>query len=63
MSTDEINKAKEEIYEDEDAFEDAVEEGVNEADHNGNFEVTAEEISIIRASLACEFPDEYDYLR
>eukprot|EP00590_Aulacoseira_subarctica_P010793 CAMPEP_0172419692 /NCGR_PEP_ID=MMETSP1064-20121228/6085_1 /TAXON_ID=202472 /ORGANISM="Aulacoseira subarctica , Strain CCAP 1002/5" /LENGTH=346 /DNA_ID=CAMNT_0013159275 /DNA_START=55 /DNA_END=1095 /DNA_ORIENTATION=- len=62
MSPDDITKAKSEIYDDEDEFEDAVEERPNEADDNGNFEVTAEEISVIRAELACEFPDDYTYL-
>jgi len=29
----------------------------------GDFEVTKEEMSVIRAELACEFPDDYNYLR
>ena len=29
----------------------------------GDFEVTKEEMSIIRAELACEFPEDYTYMR
>jgi hypothetical protein len=29
----------------------------------GEFEVTKEEMSVIRAELACEFPEDYEYLR
>ncbi len=29
----------------------------------GEFQVTKEEMSIIRAELACKFPDDYTYLR
>ena len=29
----------------------------------GDFEVTKEEMSILRAELACEFPEDYTYLR
>ena len=43
---------------DDDDFKDAVEE--EEVD--GFFPVSAEELSIIRAELACEFPDDYNYL-
>lgn len=44
---------------DDDEFKDAVEE---EEVADGSFPVTAEEMSIIRAELACEFPDDYSYL-
>ncbi|OEU17158.1 hypothetical protein FRACYDRAFT_184019 [Fragilariopsis cylindrus CCMP1102] len=44
---------------DDDDFKDAVEE---EEVPDGNFPVTVEEMSIIRAELACEFPEDYSYL-
>lgn len=44
---------------DDDDFKDAVEE---EEVPDGNFPVTPEEMSIIRAELACEFPEDYSYL-
>ncbi len=44
----------------DDEFKDALEE--EEIDANGNFHVTQEELSIIRAELASDFPDDYDYL-
>lgn len=50
---DEVKEAKSEI----DAAEDD-DEGVS-----GDFEVTQEEMSVIRAELACEFPEDYKYLR
>eukprot|EP00956_Cyclotella_meneghiniana_P012033 scaffold17061_cov77-Cyclotella_meneghiniana.AAC.1 len=53
VSTEELNSAKAEIAED---LED-------EAVDSKDFEVTKEEMSIIRAELACEFPDDYEYLR
>jgi hypothetical protein len=53
VSTEELDSAKAEIAEELD--DDAV--------PNGEFEVTKEEMSIIRAELACEFPDDYEYLR
>jgi hypothetical protein len=53
VSTEELDSAKAEIAEELD--DDAV--------PNGEFEVTKEEMSIIRAELACEFPEDYDYLR
>jgi len=43
----------------DDDFKDAVEE---EEVADGNFPVTLEEMSIIRAELACEFPEDYSYL-
>uniref|UniRef100_A0A7S2GX91 CRAL-TRIO domain-containing protein n=1 Tax=Helicotheca tamesis TaxID=374047 RepID=A0A7S2GX91_9STRA len=58
LSASEAERAKAEIAEGaEDEFEDAV-----ESDQSSGFEVTAEEMSIIRAELACEFPDDYKYL-
>lgn len=45
---------------DDDDFKDAVEEEEEEVD--GCFPVSAEELSIIRAELACEFPEDYSYL-
>lgn len=45
---------------DDDEFKDAVED--EEIDDSKNFEVTPEELSIIRAELACEFPEDYNYL-
>lgn len=45
---------------DDDDFKDAVEEEEEEVD--GCFPVSPEELSIIRAELACEFPDDYSYL-
>lgn len=43
---------------DDDEFKDAVEE--EEVD--GCFPVSREELSIIRAELACEYPEDYSYL-
>ncbi len=54
VSKEEVDAAKAEIDE-EDDDEDIV--------SAGEFEVTKEEMSIIRAELACEFPDDYTYLR
>lgn len=52
LSTEEVEQAKAEISEDID----------DEAVASGDFEVTKEEMSIIRAELACEFPDDYTYM-
>jgi len=58
LSAAEVAKAKAEIQEGaEDEFVDAVEDGKEKT-----FEVTSEELSVIRAELACEFPDDYNYL-
>jgi len=35
----------------------------DDAAPEGEFEVTKEEMSILRAELACEFPDDYTYMR
>lgn len=53
VSAEEVEKAKAEITE-EAAGDDAAPEG--------EFEVTKEEMSIIRAELACEFPEDYTYM-
>mmetsp|Transcript_3892 Transcript_3892/g.10189 ORF Transcript_3892/g.10189 Transcript_3892/m.10189 type:complete len:334 (+) Transcript_3892:96-1097(+) len=45
---------------DDDEFKDAVEDEDEEVD--GSFPVSPEELSIIRAELACEFPEDYSYL-
>ena len=62
MSKEEAEKAQELLAEEaaDDEFKDAVEE--EEVDSSGNFKVTKEELAIIRAELACEFPDDYNYL-
>ena len=57
VSKEEVAAAKAEIDAEEAEFDDA------ESPHTGDFEVTMEEMSIIRAELACEFPDDYTYLR
>lgn len=58
VSEEEVEKAKAEIGE---ALDEAVDA---EAEASGtDFEVTKEEMSIIRAELACEFPEDYTYLR
>lgn len=46
---------------DNDEFEDAIQ---NDADEGikGEFKVTADELAIIRADLATEYPDDYNYL-
>ena len=46
----------------DDEFKDAVEEENEEADADGNFPVTPEELAIIRAELASDFPEDYNYL-
>lgn len=53
VSAEEVEAAKAEIS--EETADDTVAEG--------EFEVTKEEMSIIRAELACEFPDDYTYMR
>ena len=54
VSQEEVDAAKEEI--------EAADPG-GEDEAKTEFEVTAEEVSILRAELACEFPDDYKYLR
>ena len=53
VSKEEVDAAKAEI-EEEDDDEDVA---------SGEFEVTKEEMSIMRAELACEFPEDYTYMR
>jgi hypothetical protein len=63
LSPEEVEQAKivmESSASGDDDFKDAVEE--DDVDADGNFKVTAEELAIIRAELACEFPDDYNYL-
>lgn len=63
LTAEEVEKTKAEIAEGaEDEFEDAVDVEGSGKDKTGNFRVTKEELSIIRAELACEFPDDYHYL-
>jgi len=57
MTKEEAEKAISQEADDDD-FKDAVEE--EEVD--GSFPVSQEELSIIRAELACEFPEDYSYL-
>jgi len=57
MTKEEAEKAISQEADDDD-FKDAVEE--EEVD--GFFPVSDEELSIIRAELACEFPEDYNYL-
>lgn len=54
-----MEKAEAEIDAEKDEFEDAIE---GEDEHDGSFTVTPEEMSILRAELASEFPDDYSYL-
>mmetsp|Transcript_51790 Transcript_51790/g.52190 ORF Transcript_51790/g.52190 Transcript_51790/m.52190 type:complete len:88 (+) Transcript_51790:43-306(+) len=58
LSAEESAKAKAELGVDD--FQDAVEDV---GDGVKTFDVSVEEMSIIRAELACEFPDDYKYLR
>jgi len=51
VSAEEVERAKAEIAEE-----------VDEEGASGDFEVTKEEMSIVRAELACEFPDDYTYM-
>ena len=62
MSAEEVNKIKEDIgVEDSFKGDATVEDEVT--DDKGNFPVTKEELSLLRAELASEFPDDYQYLR
>lgn len=68
LSQDEVKQVHDDIVHGdqdvEDEFEDAVDGGepTNVPDKAGNFAVTEEEMKIIRAELACEFPEDYQYL-
>ena len=46
----------------DDEFKDAIEEDADEGVPAGQFAVSPEELAIIRADLATEFPDDYKYL-
>lgn len=59
LSKEELEKAQLEIKNSQEDFDDDLE---GEDEHDGSFPVTPEELSIIRADLASEFPDDYDYL-
>jgi len=59
-SEEEARKAIQSECED-DSFKDAVEEDQDEG-IPGTFKVKKEELAIIRAELACEFPEDYNYL-
>jgi hypothetical protein len=63
LSAEEAEKAKEMVAhgaDGDDEFKDALED--DEVDGGKTFEVTKEELGIIRAELATEFPDDYNYL-
>mmetsp|Transcript_18410 Transcript_18410/g.23886 ORF Transcript_18410/g.23886 Transcript_18410/m.23886 type:complete len:339 (-) Transcript_18410:146-1162(-) len=64
LSKEEQDKIIHELEDFEDEFDDAIEnEGDLEKDKDGAaFSVSKEELSILRADLACEFPEDYDYL-
>lgn len=49
------------ISEEADEFKDALEDE-DDVDLQGNFPVTPEELAIIRAELASDFPDDYAYM-
>ncbi|KAL7532501.1 hypothetical protein ACHAXR_007786 [Thalassiosira sp. AJA248-18] len=51
ISAEEVEAAKAEIAEE-----------IDDTPASGEFEVTKEEMSIIRAELACEFPEDYTYM-
>jgi len=57
LTKEEIERAEAEVKEHKDEFE-----ADTEAEFDGTFEVTAEELTIIRAELASEFPEDYNYL-
>lgn len=65
LSEDEVKKVHEEIVHGDDDVEDEfkdADDGVDAPNKSVDFEVTEEEMSIIRAELACEFPEDYNYL-
>ena len=63
LSKSEQQKILNELEEFEDEFDDAVQTEGELKNEGGNFGVSREELSLLRADLACEFPEEYDYLR
>lgn len=60
LTAEETKKIKDEIGIGDSIHETAVDGVV--IDSNGNFSVSKEELSVLRAELACEFPDDYEYL-
>jgi hypothetical protein len=66
MNPEEIEKAQAEVNASKDEFEDAQEEEAAEeeedVEHKHTFDVTPEELALLRAELASEFPDDYMYL-
>mmetsp|Transcript_5947 Transcript_5947/g.8681 ORF Transcript_5947/g.8681 Transcript_5947/m.8681 type:complete len:339 (+) Transcript_5947:94-1110(+) len=62
LTKEEQDKIKHELEDFEDEFDDAVENEGDIKDGDGNFGVSKEELSILRAELACEFPEDYDYM-
>lgn len=60
LSEEEAAKAQQAVSSEADEFQDALED--DEVEGDGNFTVTDEELSIIRAELASDFPDDYKYL-
>ena len=63
LSLAEQDEIKHELEEFEDEFDDAVQTEGELKDGDGNFGVSKEELSILRADLACEFPEDFEYLR
>lgn len=61
MSAEEANKVIKEEAAGDDDFKDAVEEEEVEVGDK-TFDVSKEELSLIRAELASDFPDDYAYL-
>jgi len=61
LSEEEAKKIREEIGVGDSIHAEKI-EGDNVTDSKGNFPVSKEELSVIRAELACEFPDDYEYL-
>jgi len=66
LSEEEVKKIRKDIGLSESmalgSVEIGTEEDVEASDCKGSFPVTKEELSVIRAQLACDFPDDYKYL-
>lgn len=66
LNEEEVKKIREDIGLNESVALDAVETGddknVEGSEVKTSFPVTKEELSVIRAQLACDFPDDYKYL-
>jgi hypothetical protein len=62
LSKEEAEKAQEVLASEanDDDFKDALEDEEHEVD--GNFPVSPEELAIIRAELASDFPEDYQYM-